>query len=45
MANAKFRVAAQQDLRLNRVTRMDPVKFRVALPAADPPDHPNADPA
>jgi len=45
MASTQFRVAAQQDFRLSRLIRTDPVKFRVALPAADPPDNPNADPA
>jgi len=33
------RVASQHDLPLDGDIRMDPVKFRVALPAADPPDN------
>ncbi|WP_158516222.1 hypothetical protein [Bosea vaviloviae] len=45
IASAAIPVAAQQDSWLEDVIRMDPVKFRVALPAADPPDNPNVDQA
>jgi hypothetical protein len=38
-------IAMQHDPWLNDGIRTDPVKIRVALPAADPPDNPTADPA
>jgi hypothetical protein len=31
----------QHEIGLSRAIRLDPVKFRVALPAADPPDNAN----
>jgi hypothetical protein len=37
-------IAPQYDSWLNNGIRTDPVKIRVALPAADPPDNPTADP-
>jgi len=38
-ADREKRVASQHDLPLDVDIRMDPVEFRVALPAADPPDN------
>ncbi|MBA4271116.1 MAG: hypothetical protein C0447_17150 [Methylobacterium sp.] len=42
--NAIRAIAAQHDPWLSDLIRPDPVKIRVALPAADPPDNPTADP-